>query len=155
MLVWVKPTDSLVEEVARNMRKEDAEEVWASDHQTPLEALQMSLEVSAYSAVAVVDSGDPIAVAGLRNGDLLTGCGVIWMLGTELSATRYKKEYLIQGKKIIDEALTVYPRLVNRVHSKNKGSIRWLRRMGFTVGDPFPHGPERELFHPFHIERSA
>jgi hypothetical protein len=139
--------------IAADMRKEDREEVWASDHHTPAEALKWSWAGSDYTSVAVLDTGAPILVVGLNKRDVLVGSGVVWMLGTNL-ALKHRKVFMEQAKPIIGEMLEICPRLFNKVHGKNKASIRWLKRLGFTIQDPIPHGPDDELFHPFYLERS-
>ena len=153
MIQWVKPTVGLVESIAADMRQADAEEVWASNHHTPLESMMKGWELSDVSTIALNDKGEPLVMIGLVKRDVLTGSGVVWMLGANRSMN-HKKEFFRQTKAIIDEMLTICPRLCNMVHSKNTNSIIWLRWLGFTIGDPIPHGPDNELFHRFHLEGS-
>ena len=152
MINWVRPTQAMVESIAADMRPADAEEVWASNHHTPIESLMKGWEMSDLSTMAVCD-GEPLVMIGLVKRDLLSGSGVIWMLGSN-KAMNHKKEFFRQTKPIIDEMLTACPRLCNMVHSKNTSSILWLKWLGFKIDDPIPHGPEGELFHRFHLERS-
>lgn len=152
MLTWVEPTDALMASIADDMRDEDIAEVWASDHHTPLEALSTSWHGSDYTSVLTVDDGKPLLAVGLSKRDMLVGTGVLWMLGTN-RALRYRKIFISQAKLILEESLSICPRLVNRVHGKNKVSIRWLTRLGFFIEAPAPYGPDGELFHPFHLER--
>lgn len=151
MVTWVKPTVELIERVAADMRQADIDEVWASHHHTPIQALMQGWEVSDISLIAVCDD-EPVLMLGLVKRDLLTGTGVVWLLGAN-KGMKYKRELLRQGKLIIDEMLTICPRLCNMVHSKNTVSIRWLKYSGFTIDDPIPHGPDNDLFHQFHLER--
>ena len=153
MIQWVKPTVALVESIADDMRQADAEEVWASNHHSPLESMMKGWELSDVSTVAIDDNGEPLVMIGLVKRDVLTGSGVVWMLGAD-RAMNHKKEFFRQTKPIINEMLTICPRLCNMVHSKNTNSIIWLRWLGFTIGDPIPHGPDNELFHRFHLEGS-
>lgn len=152
MIIWVKPTQAMVESIAADMRQADVEEVWASNHHTPLESLVKGWEMSDLSTVALCD-GEPLVMIGLVKRDVLSGSGVIWMLGAN-RALNHKKEFFRQTKPIIDEMLTVCPRLCNMVHSKNTSSILWLKWLGFSIDDPIPHGPDGELFHRFHLEGS-
>ena len=151
MIELVAPTEELVQKIADNMRKEDVAEVWASHHHLPYDALMGGWEVSDYNTVVLVD-GEPICMFGLAKGDLLSGSGVVWLLGCDL-AKKHKRVFLKISKPIIDEMLTICPRLSNMVHAKNKASIRWLKWLGFTIEEPVPHGPDKELFHYFHLER--
>lgn len=152
MVHFVKPTVELIESIAADMRQADADEVWASNHHTPLESLMKGWELSDLSTVIMGDN-EPLVMIGLVKRDMLTGSGVIWMLGAN-RALNYKKEFFRQTKPVIDEMLTICPRLCNMVHSKNTNSIQWLKWLGFTIDEPIPHGPDDELFHRFHLERS-
>ena len=151
MVEFVKPTTEMVESIAADMRQADADEVWASNHHTPLESMMKGWEMSDFSTVVMGD-GEPLVMIGLVKRDMLTGSGVVWMLGANKSL-KYKKEFFRQTKPVIDEMLTICPRLCNMVHSKNTVSIQWLKWLGFTIDDPTPYGPVGELFHRFHLER--
>ena len=142
---------SLIKLIAADMRQDDIDEVWASNHFTPLESIVKGWELSDFSTVVMGD-GQPLVIIGLVKRDILSGSGVIWMLGAN-RALNYRREFFRQTKPIIDEMLTICPRLCNMVHSKNTVSIVWLRWLGFTIDDPIPHGPDDELFHRFHLER--
>ena len=150
-ITFVKPTMALVQAIAADMRQADIDEVWAAGHKTPLEALVDGWEASQYATIAM-NGDEPACMFGLVKRDLLSGTGIIWMLGTN-ATFKYRREYLKRTPSVIDEMLTVCPRLCNMVHSKNINSIRWLRWLGFTIDDPVPHGPDDELFHRFHKER--
>ena len=150
-LTFVKPTVELIESIADDMRQADADEVWASNHHTPLESLKEGWWLSDFSTVVMCDN-EPLVMIGLVKRDMLTGSGVVWMLGAN-RALKYKKQFFTQTKPVIDEMLTICPRLCNMVHSKNTVSIKWLEWLGFTIDEPTPYGPEGELFHRFHLER--
>lgn len=150
MVQWVKPTEQMIKSIALDMRQADIDEVWASNHHTPLDALMEGWKVSDVSLIALCDD-EPVLMLGLVKRDLLTGTGVVWLLGAN-KGLKYKRELLRQGKLIIDEMLTICPRLCNMVHNKNVVSIRWLKYSGFIIDDPAPHGPDNELFHQFHLE---
>ena len=148
---FVRPTLAKVESIALDMRQADADEVWASNHHRPLESLVKGWGVSDFTVIAECH-GEPLVMIGLVKRDVLTGSGVVWMLGTN-GALKYRREFLCQTKPVINEMLTICPRLCNMVHSKNTSSIRWLKWLGFTIDEPIVHGPDDELFHRFHLER--
>lgn len=149
---FIRPTDELIRFIALNMRQADVDEVWASHRHLPYDALMKGWELSHRSTVVAVN-GEPCVMIGLVISDILSGLGVPWMLGTE-DALKYKRNFLIQAPAVIDEMLSVCPRLVNYVHAQNTVSINWLKRIGFTVDHPEPHGVAGELFHKFHLERT-
>lgn len=150
MIEFVRPTVEMVESIAADMRQADADEVWASNHHTPLESMMKGWEASDFSTVAMCN-GEPLVMIGLVKRDVLTGSGVVWMLGAN-RAMKYKKEFFRQTKPVIDEMLTICPRLCNMVHGKNTSSIQWLKWLGFTIEEPTPYGPDGELFHRFYLE---
>ena len=147
---FVKPTQELVEAIAADMRQADADEVWASNRNTPIEALMKGWEISNYTTVVTVND-EPCVMIGLAIRDILSGSGVPWLLGTE-NALKYKRQFITQVPAVISEMLDICPRLYNYVHVKNKVSIKWLKLIGFTLEDPLPCGPNNELFYKFYLE---
>jgi len=148
---FIEPTQDLIEAIAADMRQADADEVWASDNQTPLEALIEGWKVSDLAVVITVND-EPCVMIGLVIRDILSGAGIPWLLGTD-NALKYKRQFLTQVPAVINEMLNICPRLYNYVHVDNKVSVKWLKRIGFTFDEPAPYGCEKELFYKFHLER--
>jgi hypothetical protein len=148
---FVKPTDEMIDYIAANMRKADADEVWASHHLTPIESLTFGRKLSKMSAVVMVDD-TPCVMLGLVVNSVATGTGTPWLLGTD-DALRHKRHFIDLVPPVIDEMLDECPILCNYVHADNKVSIRWLKRIGFTLDPATPHGISGELFHRFHLKR--
>ena len=149
MVEFKEPTPWVIKYVADNMRRADVVEVMASGDYSPSEALEMSMELSEFSSVAFIND-QPCAIFGLTQGDILTGTGVPWMLGTE-NVVKYRRQFLNNSKQVIDDMITLCPKLVNHVHADNEVSIHWLRWLGFTIDEPAPYGVNDELFHRFHM----
>lgn len=147
----VRPTVELIEYIADNMRQEDIDEVWASDHYTPLEALMAGWKQSDYSVIITIND-EPCVMIGLVSRGLLSDKGIPWMLGTE-GALKYKKKFFTLVPPIIKDMLILCKYLYNYVHTENKVSIKWLKWIGFTLCDPEPYGREKALFHKFYLER--
>lgn len=82
---------------------------------------------------------------------MLAGQGSPWLLGTTLldqlpgHLTRSAKTYLSQMQ---DQ----YPHLMNYVDARNVRSVRWLRRIGFTVHPAAPYGFAGLPFHLFEMK---
>lgn len=148
---FVRPTEEHIFDIASNMRAADAAEVWASQNHTPIEALMVGLKTSDFSTVILCD-GRPAVMYGLVRPSLITGRGVLWMLGSEYSL-KFKRHFFIQTPKVIEEMLDICPYLYNYVHAENHVSIEWLEWLGFTIEKPEPTGIDGELFHLFHKER--
>lgn len=67
------------------------------------------------------------------------------MLGTDLMM-KHRKVIMRESyryAKIID---LLYPRQINFVHAANTASIRWLKALGFTLGDTYDYGPFNQPF---------
>jgi len=150
---FLQPTTELIQVIADDMRQADIDEIWASNHQTPADALLEGFEISDYSVVITVDD-EPCVMLGLVIHDILAGTGVVWLLGTN-AALKHKRHFITQVPNIIDEMLDICPKLFNYVHIDNEVSIRWLKRIRFTFDKPAPYGYDRELFHKFYLERTS
>jgi hypothetical protein len=148
---FVKPNANLVAAIARDMRQADVDEVWLAARHTPIEALTDGWDRSNRSVVVTVDD-QPCVMIGLVIRDTLSGIGIPWLLGTD-AALKHRREFINSVKPVMDEMLSECWMLYNWVHSENRESIRWLKRIGFTVEDPQPYGFDNAMFHKFHIER--
>lgn len=149
---FVKVLPEHIEYIARNMRPEDAAEVMASHGHTPLQAMRFATGVSALMATALVN-GQPAAIIGLCKGSLVTGEGCPWMLGTPVVMT-CGRELIRRGRQAVEQMLSECRSLSNHVHVDNKGSISWLRRIGFQFDKPEPFGVRGEMFMRFWMERT-
>ena len=67
--------------VADKMRTSDREEIWASNHLTPEEALKKGMDKSIYCRT--IENGFPIAMFGICPQNILGNKANIWMLGTD------------------------------------------------------------------------
>lgn len=130
--------------LAQNMRKSDAEEVMASGGYTPLQALEESLKISC-EAHAMFLHGKLAMIFGVAGAPGRPG--VIWALGSDV-ISEHTKAFMQASKAWIEQLKRRYPVLVNAVHSRNKPSLRWVKRLGFTVQEPIIFGRKGELFCP-------
>lgn len=105
-------------------------------------------------AWAIFGDGRLLMIGGLvPTGTLLTGDEAEpWMLGTTHlerlpgALTRVALRYLAVMKGH-------YRRLANYVDARNLTSIRWLKRLGFTVhAETVPYGPYGLPFHQFEMD---
>ena len=108
----------------------------------PPELLERSRVASVWSRVADVD-GAPSMIFGIARSHL-EGWGVPWLLATDKFDAINKR--LVRRCYIqVEEMQMLFPCLHNIVHRENLVSIKWLRWLGFTIGDT-PCGPNREFF---------
>lgn len=137
-------------EVAANLRAADRAELEAGGREEPLQALTEGIERSKLTWTTTFE-GRVLCVGGvapLRGHLLFEEVGVPWMLGVE-ELFLHRRPLIAMPPTYIRRMLAAYPRLVNFVHTENHQSIRWLRRLGFTIHPAAPHGPKGALFHRF------
>ena len=136
-------------ELARNIRKEDAAELWASAKETPTRAILKSVKRSEECLAGLVD-GRVVCVFGVVPYSFLSNTGIIWMLATpELEV--HARAFLRRNKTWIAGVRQKFPRLINVVDARNTVAVKWLKWLGFTVKEPMPMGPFRLPFHSFEM----
>ena len=135
-------------DLAHRLRAADMDELHAAHgpDADPLALLENGLQITP-DAMAAVQGGRVIALLGCAPaGTMLTPCGVPWLLGSDECA-RHGRLFVSLGRREVADWLRRFGRLENYVDARNAASIRWLRRLGFTI-----HPPQRlgaALFHRF------
>lgn len=138
-----------LEFIAENMDPADVAEVWAMGRKTPLEALVASTKVSRETFVGLVD-GEPICAFGIGQRTLMDNVGIPWLLGTP-EIRKHPRPFLRVSKNWIERAAQDYVRLENWVDVRHTRAVKWLKWLGFTLEEPTPFGPDRMMFHRFHM----
>lgn len=141
-----------IEEIAINMRRQDAEEAAAAVAQTPSQALAGGLAASTLCLTAE-RHGVPLAMFGVVPDALLGSRAIVWMLGAE-PLGRIKKTFVRVSRKVIAMFLERYPELYNYVDARYAGSVRWLKSCGAVFEDPVGCGVRGEAFQRFVLRRS-
>lgn len=154
MLAAIVPAEPWhVEAVALNARPADEAELWAIARATPAQCLRYGLRTSAFAYTGLLD-GVPVCVFGASPFSILSGIGVPWMVGTtHLDSHRAQRELLRHARPCLDAMSHSFPTLGNVVDARNTAAIRWIRWLGFTLGEPMPMGPDKLPFIPFLLER--
>lgn len=120
----------------------------------PYRAMQYVLERCSH-AWAVFGDGQLLMMLGLvPTGSFLGGDEAEpWMLGTE-HVERLPGVLTRVALRYLEVMKGHYARLANHVDARNTTSIRWLKRLGFTVHpETVPYGPYGLPFHPFELNR--
>lgn len=133
--------------LAANLRQVDRDEITASSGPDILRAIRHSVAVSP-DAFACVSPDGLVALGGMAPLCLLTGSASPWLLGTDLLDTMPSKLTRTAMAFCTRHAGT-YPLQVNYVDARNVRSVRWLRRLGFTIHPAAPHGVAGLPFHRF------
>lgn len=113
--------------------------------------LRLSVAVSSHHWAFIAADGEPVAVFGVAPVSLISGIGTPWLLGTE-RVFAFPGVLIREGRRYLQAMRNVYPSLANHVDARNVKSIRWLKHLGFTIGEPEPYGVAGLPFYPFHLE---
>ena len=133
--------------IARAMRASDRAEVWAAAMLGPGQGLALSLAASPLAWTGVM-GGQPACMFGACAVPADPNHGVPWLLGTD-AIDHNAVAFLRHTRATITVMQERFPFLSNHVDARNATSVRWLRWLGFTLGDPVPLGPFALPFHPF------
>lgn len=148
--VLIRPTEP--GDAARlfsNLRKSDLAECQAYGQPDIAAGIEASVRRSVLCWTGLVD-GELAAILGVAPVNILNGLGSPWMLGTPV-LDRHQRVLVRSTPEYIGRMLKAFPHLVNFVHAHNTTSVRWLRRLGFTLHEAVPYGPLGEPFHPFEM----
>lgn len=135
--------------IAGDARPEDIDELWAYARATPADCMWLGLRDSIRAWTAVW--GDvPVAMFGLAPVSLLRGIGTPWMVGSNaLRRPSLQRDLLRLSRPCVDEMQTLTPFLFNVVHEANAPAKRWLRWLGFELGQVTHQGPDAAAFRYF------
>lgn len=134
--------------IAEHARHADVVEL-AALGETPLSCLLRGLRNSPEAYTGWIDD-EPVCMFGVAAVSVLTGYGAPWMVGTD-AIDRHAIPFAKGSKDVIDGMFSHWDRLFNYVDARNARAIRWLRFLGFHIGEPIPHGKNGEMFHPFEL----
>lgn len=94
--------------------------------------------------------GELAAILGCSPVSVMGGVGSPWMLGTP-ALDQHSRILVRATPRYIARMSGAFPHLINFVHAENTTSVRWLRRLGFTIHPAVPFGARGEPFHPFEM----
>jgi hypothetical protein len=132
------------------MRQRDRDEVWATLHATPEQALRLSVQNSPH-AWAARDRDGTFALWGVAATSRTAPVGIPWLLGADRLVGKYRRQFLAQSIEYIKTMLVLHPILTNYVDARNTESVRWLRWCGFTFGPATPWGVDQLPFYKFEL----
>lgn len=138
--------------IAWRLRTSDAQEVYASHHHTPKDALVLSYTASD-PCFTVEIKGVPAAMFGAVPEGLLSDRATIWMLSTD-DIFKVRKSLVKECRNFIKIMLERYYLLENYVDARNTLSIKWLEWCGAVIEDAKPYGKENLPFHYFSFRRT-
>jgi hypothetical protein len=149
-VLLIAPGTKDIEYIAAHLRREDVQELQAANGREVdlLRCLHRAVNVSDEAYIAISAAGEPFALLGVSPLSLLGGVGCPWMVGTETMA-QYPREVVEEGRRLVGNWSQRYAELYNFVDARNRRSIAWLKRIGFSIPAAQPYGPEGLPFHRF------
>lgn len=118
--------------LAMNLRKEDRDELLASDGPDVYETILDSFERSEESCVLLID-GELACAWGVVRSPFGLGSvadGVVWMLSTNV-VEKKPKAFWQMSKRVLPELVGRWGMLVNAIDVRHEKAIRWGKRLGF------------------------
>lgn len=133
----VRATEAHVADLAPRLRAEDEAETFRECGLTGPHALRISFERSTRTWALVADR--TICIAGITpfmvsEGRLLEHIGQPWCM-TSPDVELYPIAYVKASRIVVQEMLTLFPRLMTLVDAQYAQALRWAGVVGFTV-DP-------------------
>ena len=146
-IVQTRPED--VTALVANLRDADRAELEACGHTDIARVIQRSVDFSLLCWSGLVD--DELAcIFGVAPLSMVSGIGAPWMLGTP-ALDGASRVLVRMTPRYISRMLLAFPHLVNHVYAKNTTSVRWLKRLGFTLHEAKPLAATGEPFHEFEM----
>ena len=132
------------------LRQQDIDEIYASNHLTPAEALTYSFYLSKRCLTIFRD--EPVGMFGIVEDPTDSDKALIWMLGSD-RMNKVARHIVGDAKDFIEQFMDSYEVLYNHVDARNTKSIRWLEHLGAEIDDPIVYGREGLPFHHFQFRR--
>lgn len=124
--------------LATGLREADVYEIAAVSGLSPEAALRRSVEQSERAWAALNPQGQPVVLFGVATWPGLPHLGSPWLLGTDASVTKHRRDFALHTPRYVEEMGRGYTGLSNFVSATNVDSIRWLHRAGFQFIDFLP-----------------
>jgi len=139
--------------IGARLRDSDLRELRAAlgDDMSPTLVTVDAFERSTQCWVGLDVDAEPVTILGVAPITRGVRIGSPWLLATPEIA-RFNGSMIEPMKDCVRLMLEEYPILLNRVYTENDTSVRWLKRLGFSFGDVFPHGPRALPFQWFSME---
>lgn len=110
----------------------------------PEPALDYCIRNAVWARAAFVNAL-PAALWGVGAETLAGQTGVVWAMTTPL-IEQHKRRFMAESRCFVDFALTIFPHLESWTDARYTRALRWLRWLGFTIGEPTPVAPHGNLF---------
>ena len=134
-------------DLGARLRQADQDEVMAACGLTAEDALILAV-AHAKQAHAWLLDGRLVAISGISGSLIDANVGVVWMLASD-DVDQFPKLLVKGQREYVRTLLQGHDMLMNFVDNRNIKAHRWLRWLGFQLGEPRPFGAAGMLFRPF------
>ena len=135
---------------AARLRPADAAELTAASGPDLAATLRNAVEASYGKAWVAMLGDEPISLFGIARFSLMGDAAAPWMVGTP-TLLKQGRALMEIGRAYCAMAREEFALLVNFVDVRNTASIRWLKRLGFEMGEPVAFGVEQRPFMRFEM----
>lgn len=137
---------------ALDIRQPDIDEMQALGFPDANVALVNCVRSSTYAWTGFIN-GEMAAIFGVSPASIMGGVGYPWLLGSGV-IVRHPISFLRPCQPYINRMAGCYDVLHNYVDDRNRHAIKWLRWLGFEVGEPMAYGPLGMPFRHFEMRSS-
>jgi len=151
MVVDIRPARYAdIEPFCRVIRPGDVAEIAASSGVLPADEIRRAMGMSPRAWTATLD-GEPAAMLGVGSVSMLADHGKVWMHGSVLM-DRARRRVALATRDHLPEVRRGWRTIGNWVDARYSLSIRWLRWLGFEIGEQQFYGVLRLPFLPFRMD---
>ncbi len=146
-LTWIPADPVFAKGIDRYIRDADRQELFLTSGRDPEPLLKECIEMSDQSWVVMIN-GNFGALLGIGKGTLLGSGGQPWLVASN-EVEKIPCLFVEKSRLVVEEMGQEYGRLYNLVWDGHTAAKRWLRAVGFTLGEPQPYGLFQAPFRPF------
>ena len=133
--------------LAKSMRKDDVQELFASTGSNPAQALIVAYLSSHRHCYSLILEDEVVGMFGINR--INEKVGIPWLLGSD-KLTKYRVEFHKLAYKYLNTFMDEYNVLFNYVDKRNWQAVRWLKVLGFTFTKLIDeYGYEKKPFYEF------
>lgn len=141
------------EALAKRLHPANIDEIWALCHLTGEEGIKQSVDMSSKVFTGLDDTGQPLAIFGVRENDMMGTIGNPWLVCREDIAD-YAFVFLKTFKRAIRAMQEAYDILSGEIDARNIEVLNMCRWVGFEIEEARPLGIEGLPFNRIVLKRS-
>lgn len=139
--------------LSQRLHPANVAEIWAIAHMEGLDGIRESVARSSKVWTGMNDEGEPIAIFGVSERDMMGTVGNPWLVCREDIAD-YTFAFLKTFKRAIRAMQEAYDILSGEIDARNIDVLNMCKWAGFEIEEAQPFGIDRLPFHRIVIKRS-